>query len=106
MDDMKKKALKMLKEKMKGKDVKKVSIISDSKKGLEEGLSMAEKLLAKKDAYKNGGMEKDEDEYKLPEGIKKVMSKIAPEEKPYEVPVEIKDKMSELEKAFKNRKKK
>lgn len=117
MDDMKKKALKMLKEKMKGKDIKKVSVISDSKEGLEEGLSLADKLLKKKGfacggvkkKYMNGGMEEDEkDEYKMSEGLKKEVAKLkgSEDKESYEIPDMIKNKMSDLEKAFKNRKKK
>ncbi len=117
MEDMKKKALKILKEKMskgKGLDMKKVSVISDSEEGLEEGLSLADKILkkkgfacgGKKDEYKNGGSK-----YEVPEGVKKEVEKMSgkpfgEEEKEYKLPEEIKGKMSELEKAFLKRKKK
>lgn len=119
MEDMKKKALKMLKEKMskgKGSDMKKVSVISDSEEGLEEGLSLADKILkkkgfacgGKKDAYKNGGSK-----YEASEGVKKEVEKMSgkpfgedSDDKEYKLPEEIKGKMSELEKAFLKRKKK
>jgi len=63
LKDAKKKAREMFKSKAKGdKDysdkmegMKKVTVASDSAEGLQKGLSMAEKLLAKRKEMKDGG---------------------------------------------------
>ena len=122
MEDVKKKARKMLKEKMKKKmrgkvegkmpEMKKVSVMSDSKEGLEKGLSMAEKILKKKgmefgcggkSKFKNGGKK---DEYKLPADIKAQADKMSGKDERYELPKDIKSQINKLEAAFKKRKKK
>lgn len=97
---------KMLK-KMKGikdGDIQKVSVISDSKEGLEKGLSMAEKLIKKRKEMKamNGGKKKYENGgYKLPEEVKEEADKIKDvklmeKEESYEMPDSLKEKLKKL----------
>lgn len=129
--DAKKKARAKLKEEMKAKlrkrfegrkpDIQKVSVISDSPEGLEEGLEMAEEIVpslsekimaARKGKKMADGGKKDL--YELPEELKKKAEKMNPSK--YEVPSEIEEevekmnrmspKLSKLAKAFKNRKRK
>lgn len=47
-------------ESIKNKDMKKVTVMSDSEDGLEEGLEKAKEIMEKKDMMEDKGMEEDE----------------------------------------------
>ena len=70
--------------------MRRVTVASDSKKGLEKGLSMAEKLMKSRSDYKQGGMkykdggkgdkgrlsDSDIERYKLPKSIVEARDKV------------------------------
>lgn len=116
--DMKKMARQLMREKMgkkakegmSSKGMKSVTVSSDSKEGLEEGLSLAEELLkAKKGKYMDGG-------YKLPEDLKEGLKQLTGKEyeepemeeeddsSEYKTPEGVSEELKKLKKLFENRK--
>ena len=71
-----------LKDALSKKGMKKVTVASDSKEGLEKGLSMAEKLMKLKngDSEESSEEESEDEEMEEPESAKEEMGEMSEEE--------------------------